>query len=311
MQVTLIKNQISGIGLNNRSKESVLNLYGSSASYDIGDKTIEETLCHPDYVSQVTLVNDYTFFDMKLSFKGDSCVAITRNEDKYDIETDLDFDTLFNGIQVYTGNSILMSSDLDLKLTLKEANLFASIIDTLRSKRRLVGEVIGRFTESELQSFHDNDSSISAYVHRMTGSDDREDLKKLILKDIIKVDGDGYQIIGEALKLLYSFSTIDNYIEVAAAANVTGGFTVLQSGLHTALYLEKTNDGVNIKTMAPAIVLELMSELLLRNEKLLSIAKPLKKSSPVEVAIVRNFCSNCGTKLNDDAKFCAACGSKV
>jgi rRNA maturation endonuclease Nob1 len=36
-----------------------------------------------------------------------------------------------------------------------------------------------------------------------------------------------------------------------------------------------------------------------------------KSSKPVEVQEIRNYCTECGTKVKTNYKFCPSCGNKI
>jgi hypothetical protein len=304
MQYKVSKQELAGLKQNEDfSQNSILNLFEhTNSSYSFKETHMNDVLKNPDYVSQLMLVNNYTFFDMKLSSKEDKQVSVIADGNDFLVESPVDINEILVGVQMYTGNSILITSSLDVTLDKNDAYLFAVIIDFIRSKRSFLGNESCMFTKEEITSFVKSDLNeeflLSSYLTAGTlGEFDNLENKHLITKH-----GSGYILSGEAISFSNSFTTIDNYIEVTAVANLTAGFTAIQSGLYTVLYFEEKGEQVYLQTISPGILIEIIEELIISNNKLIDIEQ-LDQTSL--------FCTSCGIKLESQSNFCGKCGNKI
>lgn len=309
MQNKINQQVFAGLKLNEGvSENSILNLLESpESSYSFDDSMINDVLKKPDYVSQLTLVNNYTFFDMKLSFKEDHQVSVISDGDDFLVESPIDINEILVGVQMYTGNSILLTSSLEVTLDRDSAYLFAAIIDYIRSKRSFLGNETHVFTKEDITTFMASELNEEFLLSSYLKADTLGEFSILENENLIAKHDNGYILAGEAISFSNSFTTIDNYIEVTAAANVTAGFTAIQSGIFNILYIEEKGQQVYLQTISPGILIELIEELIMRNEVLLST----KKSDTSQLNHTSLFCTTCGTKLEAQSKFCSKCGNKV
>ncbi len=304
MQSKVTKQELAGLKLNGKfSDKSILNLFeNSNSSYAFKDAHMNDVLKNPDYVSQLMLVNNYTFFDMKLSCKDDKLVSVIADGSDFLVESPVDINEILIGVQMYTGNSILITSSLDVTLGKNDAYLFAVIIDFIRSKRSFLGNESFMFTKEEITSFIksnlDEEFLLSSYLK----ADKLGAFESLETEHLITKHNNGYILAGDAISFSNSFTTIDNYIEITAVANLTAGFTAIQSGLYNVLYLEEKGEQMYLQTISPGILIEIIEELIIRNNKLIDV-EPVDQTSL--------FCTSCGKKLDSQSNFCGKCGNKI
>lgn len=316
MQYRVTRSELAGIKQSGPvSEQSILNLFeDAQAPYLIEDQKINGILRTPDYVAQLTLVNNHTFFDLKMVYKENESISVVQDGTDYLIESPADLNSIMTGVQMYMGNSILMPSEMDVKLKPEDANLFAWIIDFMRYKKGLLGTFDNSFSEADIRhqkGLKENENSLAAYVHKATNREEIGSFDALERCSLIKKKGDSYQLIDEALNLAQSFTTIDNYLNVEAIAEANTGFSAIQSGLYTVLYVEKSDHEIRLMTLAPMIIQELMEELLVKNVKLTQIRPQKKENETAQVQRSKKFCTQCGAKLQNASRFCGNCGSKL
>lgn len=320
MQYRLNKSQLGGIKHGGHvSERSILQLFETpQAPYRLEDDRMNVILREPDYIAQLTLVNNHTFFDLKLSYQGHEHVSLIQENDGYLVESPTDLETILTGVQMYMGNSVFMTSDLEVTLSLEDANLFALILDYIRHQRNVIKGMTTTFTEADMKgiiSISDHENSVSAYMKMVTETSGIGDMNNLMDAQLIESKGGSYQLKGEALNLAHAFTTLDNYVRVDVAANVSAGFTTLQSGLYTVLYLEKKGLEVQIRTLSPGILMEMIEEMLAKNEKLMAMVPAsvnAEKTGTSQSGVTsKKFCTHCGYKLETNSKFCGQCGAKL
>jgi hypothetical protein len=317
MQINITKEQLIRLKTGHEiSEKSILNLYTPteplsltntlSPPCDVG-VFAEEALRNPDYIVGINFVNPYTFFDTKISFKDQSAVSLLSDGDDFLLETPLNKIDTLTGIQLYTGNSPILISDLSVRLTETALWTFATLLDFFRFRHNLIAinQKPFKVTEEELntfnQSFKEDVTCLRSYIKPLIPAVTALALDELMIKTVLQKSDGGYYLDHSIHALFCHFLAIDNYLKVDAIGNVTAGFMAVQSGIYNVLYVEKYEKDYLVQTLAPAILLELIDDMMSKNEKMMV---DLQRNH-------KNFCSACGTKLNPDAKFCPNCGKKV
>ena len=169
------------------------------------------------------------------------------------------------------------------------------------------------------------------------GSDDRcaTALKGLVERKIIVMAGSAFRLGDEALYLARRMLVLDSALTLTVghlgqAGGVSiSGFTCLQAGVHDLLYIDAGADGVDVRCISAAGVLEYCMTFFTDADVLKGIgaeARPLPATEtvPAPVAVAQAaaparagaapppaFCVRCGAKLAPGAAFCVKCGAKV
>jgi hypothetical protein len=315
MQEQITLNQLKGIKKNsNISENSILNLYeGEVEKFSFKDLEINSTLTNPEYVAGLALVNNFTFFDMKVSYQGDKSVSVISDGDEFLVDFPVDLNQALMGVSMYTGNSALLIADIKANLSHSEFYTFAIVLDYFRQENSPISKKEITFNDELIKEFNENykatEMSIRSYARLIIDSEEYVLLETLVNQGLLVKNDESYTLGKETLMFMDGFYEIDNYISVEAIAKVSTGFTAIQSGLYRVLYLEETGDEIIIQTLAPAILLEVIQDLMNKNDKMMSLEKTVMKTE--EINSNERFCTNCNKPVSEGAKFCGSCGAKI
>jgi len=189
---------------------------------------------------------------------------------------------ILKAIVEHWGSSILVSSNLNLKLDRETALVFAALVD-MRRRRVLSDRAAMRTSQADinnpadilkvLEETPDDGQWLVAALKSFTGitgpyHHEKVDtaLQQLVAKGVARRTEQGYRLSGEGLNFANRFLIISQVLRLDIIASpeneteglVRSGMVCLQAGLHDNLYLDRKGDKVVMEAISAAFLKEML-----------------------------------------------------
>lgn len=276
---------ISRLGFSEEDKTALINqgvIDKDSAFTPLG-YTIFDALAKAEAYASFRLSGPFGNIDKTAYFNQDKTIILDNAGTELVISSSPDVENMAGIINEITGISRLVNAELNLKMGVKSALAFATLIDVTRKHAILqyagVEDMPVGYKESLLIEFLQNaDGSrwLTAYIKSLhlprvaLGADELDAALSGIMEAGYAEKGDyGYRLIGEAYDFAVNFMSIENILHMRCGQEIdgkilTGEAMFLQSGLHDVIMLDVDAESIEFNTVSTFTMVEYLQAMMMK-----------------------------------------------
>lgn len=244
---------------------------------------IFETLAGADAYAGFHLTGAFGQIAKTAYFKGEKVVTVDIAGQEIIISTKVDADTMIGILNEITGISRLVNAQVNVKMGVKSALAFATLLDVTRkyalSQYAGLGELpVGYTADQLLAMFNQAEGSrwLTTYIKTLRlpqvvlqADELAEAMAGLLEAGLAEKGVYGYRLLGEAYDLATNFLIIEHVLQVRCGQEtngklVTGEAMFLQAGLHDVLMLDVDAETVEFNTVSTYTMMEYLQSMMLK-----------------------------------------------